>query len=207
MMRCRQAVLVTAAVALVILAGCTGERGQTEGTADMPDADLAQLAGKVLLVKWQRLVDESGQTCERCAMTQMEVHKALRLLGSSLEPLGIDVRLEEKKLSPAECASDISQSNRIWIGSVSIEQWLGAEVGASPCAGCCGDLSGCHESEGGTVDCRTVVIGDRVYEEIPAELILKAGLLAAANLILPIEAASCCPSAECGGACGGACPR
>jgi hypothetical protein len=206
MMMCRQAVLVTAAVALLILAGCTGERGQTEGTADMPDAELADLAGKVLLVKWQRLVDESGQTCERCAMTEMEVHKALRLLGSSLEPLGIDVRLEEKKLSPAECASDISQSNRIWIGNVSIEQWLGAEVGASPCAGCCGDLSGCHESEGGTVECRTVVIGDRVYEEIPAELILKAGLLAAANLILPIEAASCCPSAECGGACD-ACPK
>jgi hypothetical protein len=205
-MRNRQAVLVMASVALMIVAGCTSERGRTEGKAETGDVEPGSLSADVLLVRWQRLVDESGRTCERCALTEPEVHKALRLLGRCLEPLDIDVRLDEKKLSAAECASDISQSNRIWIGDVGLEQWLGAEVGASPCGGCCGDLKGHPEFEGGAVECRTVVVGDRVYEEIPAELILKAGLLAAANLILPEEGATCCPAAKCGEACG-ICPR
>jgi hypothetical protein len=44
----------------------------------------------------------------------------------------------------------------------------------SRCSGCCGDS-----------DCRTTVVDGRVYETIPPELIVRAGLKMAANLIQP----------------------
>ncbi len=84
---------------------------------------------KVLKITWQRLVDEKGQTCQRCGSTEKELQKALQSLDKSLTPLGIKVALKKKALDPAVCAKDISQSNRIWIGKQSLEEWLGAKVG------------------------------------------------------------------------------
>ena len=131
---------------------------------------------KTLKVRWQRLVDEKGQTCQRCGSTEKEVQKAILILTQSLAPLEIQVILEKKALDPATCAKDISQSNRIWIGGRALEKWLGAEVGQSPCATCCPKL-------GSKVECRTVKVGEQTYEEIPASLIIKAGLLAASQLV------------------------
>jgi hypothetical protein len=187
--------------AMTVLTGCTQEAGEsgvkTGGEAAVAGAGRAM----ALCVKWQRLVDESGQTCGRCGLTGTEVRKAIDLLTEALEPLNIDVFLNEVSLSPAECADDISQSNRIWIAGVSLEEWLGARVGASVCEGCCEYMKGCVETERQTVDCRTLVIGTQVYEAIPAELVLKAGLLAAAELVLPEQASSCCPGGGCSEPC------
>jgi hypothetical protein len=54
------------------------------------------------------------------------------------------------------------------------EEWLGATVGESRCCSVCG------ESE-----CRTVEIAGTVFEAIPEELILKAALVAAAQMLGP----------------------
>jgi hypothetical protein len=187
--------------ALTVVTGCTREAGEsavkTGAEAVIAGAGPAQL----LQVRWQRLVDESGQTCDRCGLTGTEVRKAIGLLTKAMEPLNIDVVLKEARLSPAECAEDISQSNRIWIAGVSLEDWLGARVGESPCEGCCEYMTGCVETERQTVDCRTLIVGTRVYEAIPAELVLKAGLLAAAELVLPGKASSCCPGGTCSEPC------
>lgn len=145
---------------------------------------------KVLKIEWQRLVDDKGQTCQRCRSTEKEVQKALQSLKQSLAPLGIKVILEKKALDPSTCAKDVLQSNRIWIGGRTLEEWLDAQVGKSPCEFCCEELDD-------EVECRTVEVGGRVYETIPAGLIVQAGLLAASELIKKdVSTVSCCEPEE-----------
>jgi len=148
---------------------------------------------KTLTIRWQRLVDKNGQTCERCGLTEKEVQKAFGDLEKSLTPLSIKVALEEKALDSATCAKDISESNRIWIGDRPLEEWLGAVVGESNCEFCCEEL-------GPEVECRTVIVEGKTYETIPASLIVKAGLLAASQLLSVESNKPCCgekPSSGC----------
>lgn len=125
-----------------------------------------------LKIRWQRLVDDHGQTCDRCTGTGDEIQTAAEILREALAPLGIAVVAEMKKINMSEFMSAPLESNRVWIGNKPIEEWLRAEVGQSQCCGSCGE----HE-------CRTVSIGDQRYEVIPRELVLKAGLMAAAELM------------------------
>lgn len=168
---------VLAAVMVFFVVGCKkGKSGAGEG----------EYMAKVLKITWQHLVDEKGQTCQRCSSTEKELQKAVRSLKKSLAPLGIKVVLKKKSLDPAACAKDISQSNRIWIGERPLEEWLGAKVGKSPCGFCCAEL-------GNQVECRTVEVEGQAYETIPADLIIKAGFFAAAGLYEGPSAKSCCP--------------
>jgi len=141
---------------------------------------------KILTIRWQRLVDEKGQTCKRCGSTEMELQKAFQGLEKSLDPLGIKVTLDKSVLDSKTCAEDISQSNRIWIGERVLEEWLGAEVGKSLCGFCCEELSD-------SVECRTIIFENKVYETIPAILIIKAGLQAASQMLIVAEDEPCCP--------------
>lgn len=151
---------------------------------------------KILAIRWQRLVDEKSQTCERCGSTEMELQKAFQGLEKSLAPLGIKVTLEKKALDPKTCAEDISQSNRIWIGERALEDWLGAQVGKSLCGFCCAGLSD-------SVECRTIIFENEVYETIPAILIIKAGLQAASQMLIVAQDEPCCPKkTPCGVRCG-----
>lgn len=141
---------------------------------------------KILKIKWQRLVYSKDKTCRRCETTGNEVRNAVEKLKISLKPLGIKVVLEEKALSIDTCTKDISQSNRIWIAKRPLEEWLGAEAGKSLCSTCCGEL-------GENVECRTMEIGGKIYEAIPEDLVLQAGLLAAAEIVKDKSiSASCC---------------
>ncbi len=156
---------------------------------------------KTLTIRWQRLVDEKGKTCERCAATEKEVRKARQDLEKSLTPFGMAVALEEEALDPATCAEDISESNRIWINNKSLEDWLGASVGESSCASCCAEL-------GTDVECRTVIHEGETYETIPTNLIIKAGLIAAAQLLSVESNERCCDEKPAGGApFGSCCPK
>jgi hypothetical protein len=141
----------------------------------------------ILTIRWQRLIDEKGQTCERCGLSEMELQKAFQGLEKSLAPLGIKVTLEKKALDPKTCAEDISQSNRIWIGERALEEWLGAKVGKSLCGFCCEELSD-------SVECRTIIFEKEVYETIPAILIIKAGLQAASQMLIVAKDQPCCPA-------------
>ena len=140
----------------------------------------------IMTIRWQRLVDEKGKTCDRCGGTQEELRQALESLKASLRPLGIEIKLEERELSPQECAKDITESNRIWIADRPLEEWLSGKVGTSPCGSCCAELDD-------TVECRTVTVANKTYEVIPAQLIVKAGLLAAAQIMEVPSPEACCP--------------
>lgn len=153
-----------------------------------------------LTIRWQRLVNEKGQTCERCGSTESEIQKAFQILEKSLTPLGIKTILDKKTLDLKTCAEDISQSNRIWIGERTLEELLGAKVGKSLCGFCCPEL-------GDSIECRTLIFKNVVYETVPAILIIKAGLQAASQMLVVAQDEPCCPAkTSCEVPCGD-CPK
>jgi hypothetical protein len=123
-------------------------------------------------IHWQRLVDETGNTCQRCATTQDEVRLAADTLTRVLRPLNMDVVREERPMPPDECARDILQSNRITVDGRSLADWLGGRDGKSLCQSCCLML-------GPATECRTLTVDGQTYDAIPATLIVRAGLRAA----------------------------
>ena len=142
---------------------------------------------KTMTIRWQRLVD-SGRTCPRCGDTAQEVRQAAAALTAALAPLGIAVHLEEGVIEPAEFERAPLESNRILIDGRSLEEWLGGDTGQSPCCEVCGPN-----------DCRTVTVDGTSYDVIPADLVIRAGLLAAtAHLATPAPPVPCCgvPSAH-----------
>ncbi len=135
---------------------------------------------KILKIEWHRLV-EDGQTCPRCGATGKEVEKASNSLQQSLAPLGIKVVLEKYEITPGAFQQDPSISNRILFNGIPLEEVLGLKVGQSPCCGTCGDA-----------ECRTLETGGQVYETIPTNLIIQAGLQEAAKLVSPQKSDPCC---------------
>lgn len=135
-----------------------------------------------LTISWQRLVD-SGKTCPRCGDTGEEVRQAAATLTSVLAPLGIAVTFRDSAISLADFEKAPLESNRVVINGRSVEDWLGGDTGQSPCCDVCGPN-----------ECRTVTVDGTSYETVPADLVIRAGLLAANALLAAPErqAASCC---------------
>lgn len=126
---------------------------------------------KTLIIEWQRLLDKNKKTCPRCGSTEQEIEKAVTSLNRELKPFEINISLVKKAIKPETFRKDVLQSNKIVIAGTTLEEWLGAETGQSPCCEVCGDA-----------ECRTVEYADRSHETIPADLIVKAGLLAASQI-------------------------
>ncbi len=162
-------VCVGAGIALR-LHGRPSHEGSLGSSAGLP----SEVPGKVLTIRWQRLLDTAGQTCDRCGNTEQTIDQAHQLLAAALKPLGVRVSVVKSVVTPEQFALDPGQSNRIWIGEESLETVLGAKTGVSQCAGVCGKSS-----------CRTMMLDGRTYEAIPPELIVRAGLKAAADMIQP----------------------
>ena len=124
-----------------------------------------------LPITWQRLVSE-GRTCGRCDATYQHLQSAIAKLTDVLKPLGIEPILESRAIDEKSFKDRPAESNRVWIAGKPLEEWLGANTGKSPCSSVCGDSS-----------CRTMEVEGAVFEEIPEAIILKAGLMAASDLI------------------------
>ena len=135
---------------------------------------------KILEISWQRLVS-SGETCPRCGGTEEELGKAVYSLKESLRPLGFKVVFDKKELSVAEFKESPLQSNMIIINDKPLENWINGKIGKSKCCDVCGPTN-----------CRTTTVEGETYEKIPAELIIKAGLIAASNMVASEESKSCC---------------
>ena len=136
---------------------------------------------KTITIEWRRLVDQRGQTCDRCASTGDATEAAFAKLSRCLAEVGIEVLLEKKAIDDSAFFENPLRSNQIWIDGRTIEEWLGATTGQSSCCGPCGDS-----------ECRTVSLDGQTYEALPEYLILRAGLLAAAEKLRPNH-----PSQEC----------
>lgn len=127
-----------------------------------------------LEILWQR-VTVGAETCERCGDTGESVRRATEQLRQELVPRGIEVELTERTLPPFA----VEQSNRIFFNGAALEDLLGQShevaVGMNHCQSCCDML-------GSQTDCRTLILDGREYEALPAELIVRAGRVAAAHL-------------------------
>lgn len=129
---------------------------------------------KSLSIVWQRFVDSSGQTCDRCGSTYESLQEAVETLKETLRPLDIEPVFETREIAKDSFTKDPVQSNRIWIAGKPIEAWLNANVSSSQCCTVCGDS-----------ECRTIEVGNEVFEAIPRDLILKASLIAASQMLGP----------------------
>jgi hypothetical protein len=173
-------VAIIAFMASAMVASAVGEVGNMKN-------DKSQVEGgcqKTLRIRWLRLLSD-GKTCPRCSSTGEEIEKAVSSLSQSLAPLKISVMLKKDELSEAEFKKNPLQSNQIWLNGKRLEDWIGAKTGQSKCCDTCG-----------TSDCKTVSVGESVYETVPAELVIKAGLLAASEMIScapKTSGSNCCP--------------
>ena len=104
--------------------------------------------------------------------TQIEVERAVTVLGDVLRPLGIELTLETRALDQSDFEAAPHESNRILVAGRPLEDWIGATASASECCSVCG-----------ANQCRTVEVDGRTFETVPASLIIKAGLVAAASLM------------------------
>ncbi len=126
---------------------------------------------RTLTIEWQRLLNEQEQTCPRCGSTEQEAEKAVRELNQMLADFSVAVNLTKKAIDPETFRKDVLQSNKILIAGKTLEEWLGATTGQSKCCETCEDA-----------ECRTVEYAGDTHEAIPAELIVRAGLIAASQL-------------------------
>ena len=75
-----------------------------------------------LVIRWQRLVNDSGQTCDRCGATEQAVRQASRRLQQALRRFGVRVRVEACALT--RLISRGRRWNRIASGSP-VYRWSG----------------------------------------------------------------------------------
>lgn len=127
---------------------------------------------KKMTIQWQRLLDDKNQTCPRCNDTGETVKTGALKLKNALAMLDIEVELLQKGMDFSAFANNPLQSNTILINGKLLEEWIGGETGKSKCCDVCGDS-----------DCRTISFGENTFESIPENVIIKAGLLAAAELM------------------------
>lgn len=138
---------------------------------------------RTLSIEWQRLVTHNGKTCDRCEGTHRALLSAIAKLKDALRPLGMEPVLETSVIDETAFKAQPGESNRIWIAGKALEEWLGAQVGHSPCCSACDGA-----------ECRTVQANGTDYEAIPENMVLSAALRAAAAEVgeISIGATSCC---------------
>ncbi len=118
-----------------------------------------------LLIEW-KYFDKGGVTCKRCSQTGSNLGDVIKQVKNEYASKGIEIEYKETKLPE----SRMSESNRVIINGKLLENLIpDAQVGENHCDSCSDlidDPSGCN--------CRTVKLGDDIYEAIPAELIRQA---------------------------------
>jgi len=127
---------------------------------------------KKLDVTWQRLVDEKGETCDRCNKTYLNLESAIEKLKPLLINIGVAINFQKKALSMDEFKKNPFSSNEIIINRKKIENVLNLKVGQSGCCGPCGDS-----------ECRTVIDETGEKEEVEERLIIKAILKEVVEII------------------------
>ncbi len=125
-------------------------------------------AERKLVIRWQHAVCQNDNPCERCINTPLEIQQAFDDLKSSLTGLGITVTMEEKKIK--------HHDDRLFINDRDVIDLLKGERVKTACANC-------FDENGNPRTCTSLKLGEDIFEVIPAELIIKAGLMSASELI------------------------
>jgi hypothetical protein len=123
---------------------------------------------KTLEIEWRHL-DKDGRTCLRCSDTLQSLRQVIARLAAECAPRGVSISYRETKL-PLE---QLSQSNLILFNGVPLESVLPDAAASENECQSCGDLCGQPSF------CRTVTVGDRTFEAIPATVIRQAACIVA----------------------------
>ena len=176
--------MLVALVVLALLFGCS-KKNQTQPVTDPGENS------KVLTITWHNSPEKEGKKCDNCLVKKDEAKKAYESLKTSLSSLGIQVVMKEEKAKAAACGMVISSSCGVTIAGKPLESWLGAEAGKSGC----GSGKGC--GAGGASQCASLVLAGKTYTVVPADLIVRAGLIAASEMIGPQSSKTCPKSGTC----------
>lgn len=142
--------------------GCT--------TCDLAGTDTSPRA--TLTIRWKRLVlGKDKKTAPRHAATEQAVDLAFVTLQKSLAPLGVEVSLQKADVSEERFKQDPLLSNRLWINGAALEMYL-------PKA-----KTGKVVDKKSGVAFRTVEFAGKSFRDIPADMIVQAGLIAAGESV------------------------
>ncbi|MEM7145340.1 MAG: DUF2703 domain-containing protein [Verrucomicrobiota bacterium] len=132
------------------------------------DAD----ARPTLKIRWKRLVvGEEEKTAPEFASAESALDRSVAALKKALTPLGVEVILQKAGVTQAEFDKDPMISNRIWINGAALTTYLPeSKVGSV------------RDEESGNLY-RTVSFAGGQFRDIPPQLIVHAGLIAAADSV------------------------
>lgn len=118
---------------------------------------------KHLEIEWRHF-EKEGETCDRCAGTGGEVHRAIKAISSDLEASGWGIIFKETPLPDTQ----IAESNIILLNGIPIEEILPKARKSENCCVSCGEMLGTPTS------CRTIEYKGQIHETIPAAIIREA---------------------------------
>jgi hypothetical protein len=170
----RLAILMLVAIVLV---GC----GRETEKIDM-EATGAKDVAQVIKLAWHKVTQDDGTICPLSTDTQAQVELAAEELRSTLAPNGVDVVVET--LTPEKVEGQECLCNRVLVQGRFVDEWLGAEIARTPCSGC-PNQAGCATGSGSGRACggqTALIYQGRAHDIVPANLIVMAGMIAAADL-------------------------
>lgn len=181
----------------IALVGCGRESEQI-------DADATQTgdSARTLTIAWHKVSEDDGSICELSTATHKSVEQAFKELSQTLAPNGMKVAVET--LSPEKVEGSECLCNRVLIQGRFVDEWLGADLVKTACSGC-PNQAGCAKSAGSGGGCGgqyAMIHQGKTYSIVPANLIVMAGIIAAADLTGEEITYSGCPGH---GACKGEC--
>ncbi|MFA6252400.1 MAG: MTH895/ArsE family thioredoxin-like protein [Candidatus Paceibacterota bacterium] len=113
-------------------------------------------------IEWKHF-DKEGKTCERCSGTGSNLSK---IIVKMQKELGLEISFKETKL-PEE---RMSESNEILIDGILLENLIpDIKTGKNQCSSCAELIN-----QSKNCNCRTLNQGEKMFEEIPIEIIEQA---------------------------------
>ncbi len=124
-----------------------------------------------IVLEWQPPASEVCRQCQQCGVGDQEVQRAFLMLKERLAEKGFDIQVVEKK-----GAAPLPNTCGMKVCDVPLEVWLDARTEATPCQGAAdkGDPDGMR---------RTIRVGNQGFATVPADLMVRAGLMAADHMI------------------------
>jgi hypothetical protein len=128
-----------------------------------------------LVIEYQKADSDACMACKNTGATDANIKQALDRLTRQLAAKGIRVELVEKKAVTDTSKPEIA-SGQVWMGDVPVETWLGASTDAKHCPACPTGPTGHGHLR------KTLIIDGQVYDPIPVDLMVRAGMSAAKQL-------------------------
>ena len=146
-------------VCLLFLAGIVwaGDKAATEAKA-----------AKEVTIAWTRCVDKDAKPINCCGISDIELKKAVQMM----EEAGVKVTMNMTQVTQDVGHKSCSAMPLATFNGKTMEELLGGEKVTAKCS------QTCAGHEGGKAECQMLKVGDKTYENIPADMIAKAGLLA-----------------------------